>query len=43
MRTYLSAAQTYRDAARATLATRDQNDQRAAHGFAWVATSLAAL
>ena len=43
MRTYLSAAQTYRDAARAALASRDQEDQRAAHGFAWVATSVAAL
>ena len=43
MRTYLSAAQTFRDAARVALASRDQEDQRAAHGFAWVATSVAAL
>ncbi len=43
MKTYISAAQTYRDAARAALATRDPQDQRAAHGFAWVATSVAAL
>lgn len=43
MRSYLAAAQTYRDAARAALATRDQDDQRAAHGFAWIATSVAAL
>jgi (2S)-methylsuccinyl-CoA dehydrogenase len=27
----------------AALASRDQEDQRAAHGFAWVATSVAAL
>lgn len=40
---YLTAAQAYRDAARTALATRDQEDQRAAHGFAWVATSVAAL
>lgn len=39
----LLAAQVYRDAARAALALRDPQDQRAAHGFAWVATSVAAL
>jgi len=43
MKTYLTAAQSYRDAARAALATRDPQDQRAAHGFAWIATSVAAL
>ncbi len=43
MNLYLTAAQSYRDAARVALASRDQNDQRAAHGFAWVATSVAAL
>ena len=45
---YLAAALTYRDAARAALikrlATRRIDDeQRAAHGYAWVATSVAAL
>ena len=45
---YLDAAQAYRDAARAALierlATRRiDEEQRAAHGFAWVATSVAAL
>ena len=44
----LTAAQAYRDAARMALidrlATRKIDDeQRAAHGFAWVATSVAAL
>jgi (2S)-methylsuccinyl-CoA dehydrogenase len=44
----LKAAQFYRDAAKSALGTRfdtrtlDQ-EQRAAHGFAWVATSVAAL
>ncbi|WP_408588875.1 acyl-CoA dehydrogenase family protein [Novosphingobium sp.] len=47
-RTALGAAQTYRDAARAALADRlaarrIDDEQRAAHGFAWVATSVAAL
>ncbi len=41
-------AQTYREAARAALAARladrpIDDEQRAAHGFAWVATSVAAL
>lgn len=44
----LAAAQAYRGAARTALATRLSNrpidaEQRAAHGFAWVATSVAAL
>lgn len=44
----LEAAQSYRDAAKNALAERltqrDINsDQRAAHGFSWVATSVAAL
>ena len=44
----LNAAQSYRDAAQdfltARLATRSiDDDQRAAHGFAWIATSVAAL
>jgi (2S)-methylsuccinyl-CoA dehydrogenase len=44
----LAAAQTYRDAARAALIGRIDGrsmdeEQRAAHGFAWVATSVAAL
>ncbi len=44
----LAAAQTYRDAARDALQQRlasrhIDSEQRAAHGFAWVATSVAAL
>lgn len=44
----LAAAQGYRDAARAALAERlaaraIDDEQRAAHGFAWIATSVAAL
>lgn len=45
---YLTAAQTYRDAARTALSERladrsfDQ-EQRAGHGFAWIATQVAAL
>ncbi len=44
----LEAAITYREAARAALARRLANrpvdaEQRAAHGFAWIATSVAAL
>ncbi|MEQ1499435.1 MAG: acyl-CoA dehydrogenase family protein [Novosphingobium sp.] len=44
----LGAAQAYRDAARAALTARLEQcsideEQRAAHGFAWVATSVAAL
>ena len=42
----LTAAKAYCDAARAALAARArpvEEDQRAAHGFAWVATSVAAL
>jgi (2S)-methylsuccinyl-CoA dehydrogenase len=44
----LKAAQSYRDAAQASLTarltTRDiDSDQRATHGFAWIATSVAAL
>ena len=44
----LEAARTYRDAAKAALAERltthaIDTQQRAAHGFAWVATSVAAL
>ena len=46
--TALEAAEAYRDAAKAALVGRllEQSieaDQRAAHGFAWVATSVAAL
>ena len=46
--TPLAAAQRYRDLARDALATRlasraIDDDQRAAHGFAWVATTVAAL
>jgi len=39
----LEAAQNYRDAARAAVATISSEDQRAHHGFAWIATSVAAL
>ncbi|MEY3658209.1 MAG: hypothetical protein RL425_970 [Pseudomonadota bacterium] len=44
----LEAARTYRDAAKAALADRltthaIDTQQRAAHGFAWIATSVAAL
>ena len=46
--TALEAAEAYRDAAKAALVARlsersIEADQRAAHGFAWVATSVAAL
>jgi (2S)-methylsuccinyl-CoA dehydrogenase len=48
LRSALDGAQSYRDAAQASLTarltTRDiDSDQRAAHGFAWIATSVAAL
>ena len=48
LRPALLAAQAYRTAARAALADRLTNrpidsEQRAAHGFAWVATTVAAL
>ncbi len=48
LRPLLEAAETYRDAARSALASRLANrpveaEQRAAHGFAWIATSVAAL
>jgi (2S)-methylsuccinyl-CoA dehydrogenase len=39
----LDAARAYRDAARAAVAAIDPADQRAHHGFAWIATSVAAL
>jgi len=44
----LEAAEGYRDAAKAALCDRVKErsmdaDQRAAHGFSWVATSVAAL
>jgi (2S)-methylsuccinyl-CoA dehydrogenase len=39
----LAAVQVYRTAAREALALRGLADQRAAHGFAWVATAVAAL
>ena len=44
----LGAAQDYRTAAQAALAARLANapidrEQRAAHGFAWIATTVAAL
>ncbi|MEY4670935.1 MAG: hypothetical protein RLZZ415_814, partial [Pseudomonadota bacterium] len=41
--TALGAAQTYRDVARAALADIPAANQRAHHGFAWIATSVAAL
>ena len=46
--TGLDAARSYRDEARAALATRladrrIDDEQRAAHGFAWVATAVASL
>ena len=45
---YLKAAQSYRDAAQTALAARlsdrsIDSEQRAAHGFAWVATTVASL
>ena len=45
---WLEAARSYRDAAKATVASRlainpIDAEQRAAHGFAWIATSVAAL
>ncbi|MDO9368914.1 MAG: acyl-CoA dehydrogenase family protein [Sphingopyxis sp.] len=48
LRTVLTAARAYRDAAQAALAARlagvsIDSEQRAAHGFAWVATTVAAL
>ena len=48
LRDALTAAQAYRGAAQAALAERlaarpIDSDQRAAHGFAWVATMVAAL
>ncbi len=39
----LGAAQGYRDLARGAAAGIDPADQRAHHGFAWIATSVAAL
>ncbi len=39
----LGAAQGYRDLALATIAEIDPANQRAHHGFAWIATSVAAL
>jgi (2S)-methylsuccinyl-CoA dehydrogenase len=39
----LGAAQAYGDLARAATAAIDPADQRAHHGFAWIATSVAAL
>jgi (2S)-methylsuccinyl-CoA dehydrogenase len=48
LREFLAAAQAYRGAAQAALAARlaahpIDREQRAAHGFAWVATTVAAL
>ena len=40
---YLDAARLYRDAARMAVAEISAEDQRAHHGFAWIATSVAAL
>ncbi|MFM5918316.1 MAG: acyl-CoA dehydrogenase family protein [Novosphingobium sp.] len=40
---HLEAAQAYRDTARAAAAAIPASDQRAHHGFAWIATSVAAL
>ncbi|MEQ1542292.1 MAG: acyl-CoA dehydrogenase family protein [Novosphingobium sp.] len=40
---HLDAARGYRDAARAAAARIGTDDQRAHHGFAWIATSVAAL
>ena len=39
----LGAARGYRDLARAALADIPATNQRAHHGFAWIATSVAAL
>lgn len=39
----IDAAQLSRDKARAAAAGIDRTDQRAHHGFAWIATSIAAL
>ncbi len=39
----LDAARAYRDAARGAVSAIDPADQRAHHGFAWIATSVAAL
>ncbi len=39
----LGAARGYCDLARATVAEIDSSDQRAHHGFGWIATSVAAL
>lgn len=41
--TALTAAQLYRDAARQAAADTGPADQRVHHGFAWIATSVAAL
>jgi len=43
LRTALGAAQAYRDVARSALADIPATNQRAHHGFAWIATSVAAL
>ena len=40
---FLDAARAYRDAARTAAVAIDPADQRAHHGFAWIATSVAAL
>lgn len=40
---FLAAARDYRDAARLAVAAIDPSHQRAHHGFAWIATSVAAL
>ncbi len=40
---FLEAAQAYRDTARSAAAGIDPANQRAHHGFAWIATSVAAL
>lgn len=40
---FLAAAQAYRDAARTAVGAIDPADQRSHHGFAWIATSVAAL
>ena len=45
---WLDAARSYRDAAKVVVAARladspNDSEQRAAHGFAWIATSVAAL
>jgi len=43
VKAYVEAAQAYRNLARKAAGAIDPSDQRAHHGFAWIATSVAAL